>query len=315
MGFRQSLSVAALAAAFVAASAGVAAAQTGRIGGTVKDDKGEPLKGASVRAENPDASPNSFTATTDDKGRYSVIGMRTGNWKFTAEAPGYAPESGMMRVQTIGTPNPPLNFVLRKGGAAPAGVLAGLSAKDLQADLAAADQLYNAQQWDQAIAAYKVILAKAPAVTVLNLQIATCYRNKKDYDSALAAYGDLLKADPSNEKAKIGVGMTNLEKNDLKAAEEALLTAAQIPSAGREVFYSLGEVKFAKGEADEAAKWYQKSADTDPAWGKPWFKLGLVALNKGDKDGAVKMMEKTMAADPMSPEAAQAKTLIEQLKK
>ena len=45
------------------------------------------------------------------------------------------------------------------------------------------------------------------------------------------------------------------------------------------------------------------------------FKLGLVALNKGDKDGTVKAMEKVIAVDPNSPEAAQAKSLIEQLKK
>jgi TolA-binding protein len=81
------------------------------------------------------------------------------------------------------------------------------------------------------------------------------------------------------------------------------------------VFYNLGEVKFAKGETDVAAKWYQRAVDADPNWGKPLFKLGLVALNKGDKDGAIKMFEKVLAADPMSPEAGQAKAVIEQLKK
>jgi len=43
--------------------------------------------------------------------------------------------------------------------------------------------------------------------------------------------------------------------------------------------------------------------------------LGLVALNKGDKDGTIKIMEKVITVDPTSPEAAQAKSLIEQLKK
>src|SRR6185436_3787364 len=143
-----------LAAFFVAALAGNAAAQTGRVGGTVKDEAGQPIKGATVTAENPNASPSSFTATTDDKGRFSIIGLRTGRWTFTAQAPSFAPESGGLNVQTIGAPNPPLTFTLKKGGStAPAGALGGLAAKDLQADLAAADQLYNSQQWDQAITA------------------------------------------------------------------------------------------------------------------------------------------------------------------
>ena len=65
-------------------------------------------------------------------------------------------------------------------------------------------------------------MAKAPALSVINLQIAAAYRNKKDYDNAIAAYNELLKADPNNDKAIVGIGMTNLEKGDLKAAEDTL---------------------------------------------------------------------------------------------
>ena len=109
--------------------------------------------------------------------------------------------------------------------------------------------------------------------------------------------------------------MTNLEKGDLAAAEETLQRAAESPTPTREVFYNLGEVKFAKGQPDEAAKWYQKAADLDASWGKPLFKLALVQLNKGDKDGTIKALEKVIAVDPASQEAAQAKAVIEQLKK
>ena len=138
---------------------------------------------------------------------------------------------------------------------------------------------------------------------------------KKDYDGALASYQKLLAADPNNEKAKIEIGMTNLEKGDFAAAEKALLEAAQNMSASREVFYNLGEVKFAKGETDEAMTAYQRAIDVDATWGKPFFKLGLAKLQKADMAGAIEMMEKVIAVDPNSAEAAQAKALIEQLKK
>ena len=305
-----------LAALFVVAFAAMSAAQTGRVGGVVKDVAGNPIKGATVTAENPGASPSSFTATTDDKGRFSIIGLKSGQWSFSAQAPGFGPESGKLNVSTIGAPNPPLTFTMKKGGAAgPSSALGSTAAKDLQADLAAADGLYNAQKYDEAIAAYRQIMAKAPALSVINLQIAAAYRNKKEYDNAIAAYNDLLKVDPNNDKAIVGLGMTNLEKGDLKAAEDTLTKAAEGAKPTREVFYNLGEVKFSKGEADEAAKWYQKASDVDPSWGKPIFKLALVQLNKGDKDATIKMLEKVIAADPSSPEAAQAKTVIEQLKK
>ena len=220
-----------LAALLVAALAGTAAAQTGRVGGVVKDEAGNPIKGATVTAENPSASPSSFTATTDDKGRFSIIGLKSGQWSFAAQAPGFGPEAGKLNVSTI------------------------------------------------------------------------------------AAYNELLKVDPNSDKAIVGIGMTNLEKGDLKAAEDTLTRAAQGPKPTREVFYNLGEVKFAKGQTDEAAVWYQKAVDLDPTWGKPIFKLALVQLNKGDKDATIKMLEKVISADPTSQEAAQAKTVIEQLKK
>lgn len=303
-------------ATVVLALCGIAVAQTGRIGGQVKDEAGQPIKGATITAENPNASPSSFTATTDDKGRFSIIGLKSGPWTFTAQAPGFGPESGNLNIQTIGSPNPPLTFTLRKGGGAgPAGALGGVAAKDLQAELAAADSLYNAQKWDESIAAYKAIMAKAPSLSVINLQIAAAYRNKKDYDSALAAYNDLLKTDPNNDKAKIGVGMTNLEKGDLEAAEQTLIAASQSVSATREVFYNLGEVEFAKGKSDEASAAYTRASQMDPKWGKPLFGLGKVALNKSDTKGAIEYFNKIIEVDPTSPEAAQAKAVVEQLKK
>jgi tetratricopeptide (TPR) repeat protein len=311
---RTLLTAIALVAALIV-SVAPAAAQTGRIGGTVKDGQGQPIKGATVTAENPQASPSTFTATTDDKGRFSIIGLRSGTWKITASAPGFAPGGGSIPVRTIGAPNPPVDIVLAPGATGPTGALAGVNTKELQGELQKAEDMMNQQQYDAAIAAYQAILTKAPALTMVNMQIARAYRMKKDYDSALGAYKKILEGDPNNERAKIEIGMTNLEKGDFAAAETALSEAAQGVGASREVFYNLGEVKFAKGETDEAMKWYQRAVDTDPNWGKPLFKLGLGHLQKADTKNAIAMMEKVIAVDPSSPEATQAKALIEQLKK
>jgi tetratricopeptide (TPR) repeat protein len=303
-----------LAAAFVL-SALPAAAQTGRIGGTIKDGQNQPIKGATVTAENPAASPSSFTATTDDKGRYSIIGLKSGGWKISASAPGFQASSGQVNVRTIGAPMPPVDFILAPGTSGPAGALAGVNTKELQAELAKAEEAMNAQQYDAAITAYQAILAKTPALSLINMQIARAQRMKKDYDGALASYKKILETEPNNDKAKIEIGMTNLEKGDFAAAEAALLEVASSTSANREVFYNLGEVKFAKGETDEAVKYYQRAVDIDGSWGKPLFKIGLAKLQKADTAGALEVMQKVITVDPNSAEAAQAKSLIEQLKK
>jgi len=301
----------ALALAALIVFAGHAAAQPGRVGGIVRDDKGEPIKGATITAENENIG-SSFTATTDDKGRFTIIGLRSGPWKFIAQAPGFAPAGGEMAVRT-GNPNPPMAFTLRHTGPAWSGAMAGISAKDLQADLAAADALFNQQKWDEAIAAYRTIMSRTPALSVINLQIAAAYRKKKDFDGAMAAYNALLTIDPESEKAAVGIGETNLERGDSKGAEDALVKSASIPGAGREVFYSLAEVKSSRLEADEATKWYEKASATDPSWGKPLYKLGLLARDKGDKQNAAKLFDRVIAVDPVSPEAALAKAALDQL--
>jgi tetratricopeptide (TPR) repeat protein len=311
---RTLLTALAIVAALIV-SALPAAAQTGRVGGTIRDGQGQPIKGATVTAENPQASPSTFTATTDDKGRYSIIGLRSGTWKITASAPGFTPSGGSVPIRTIGAPNPPVDIVLAPGATGPAGALAGVNTKDLQGELQKAEDLMNQQQYDAAIAAYEAILTKTPALTMIHLQVGRAYRMKKEYDSALGAYKKILETDPANERAKIEIGMTNLEKGDFAAAETALSEAAQGTGASREVFYNLGEVKFAKGETDEAMKWYQRAVDTDPNWAKPLFKLGLGHLQKADTKNAIAMMERVIAVEPNSQEAAQAKALIEQLKK
>jgi TolA-binding protein len=304
-----------LTAAIVVAWAGVATAQVARVSGIVKDEAGQPIKGATIRADNPDAPLGTITATTDDKGRFAIIGLARGEWTFVAESPGFQSQFGQINIVRIGTPNPPLTFALPKALVRPPAGVEGLTAKDLQQQLAAAEALYTQQKFDEAIGIYRTIATSAPSLAVVHLQIGAAYRSVKDYDKAIAAYGDLLKIEPDNQKAQLGVAMANLDKGDAQAAEQALTRAAGGPVPSREVLYGLAEIKLARSQTDEAAKLYQRAADADGSWGKPLFKLGTIAMNKGDKDAAMKTLAKVIVVDPLSPEATQAKAAIEQLKK
>ena len=163
---------------------------------------------------------------------------------------GFTPRAARVPVRTIGAPNPPVDIVLAPG-AGPTGALAGVNTKELQGELQKAEELMNQQQYDAAIAAYNAILAKTPALTMINLQIGRAHRLKKEYDQALAIYKKALEAEPTNDRVKIEIGMTNLEKGDFAAAEAALSDAAQSVTANKEVFYALGgEVR--QGRTDEA---------------------------------------------------------------
>lgn len=302
-----------LAGLLVAGVAGSAAAQIGRVNGVVKDEAGQPLKGATITADNHDTG-QTFTATTDDKGRFAMIGLRGGEWRFVAQALGFTPNGGQMPVR-MGTPNPPIVFTLKKSTFIAYGPLGSISGKDLQSDLGAADALFAQSRWDASIGAYKALLEKAPTLTVLKLQIAAAYRNKQDYAEAASTYDALLKVDPDNEKAAVGLATLSLERGDAGAAADVLMRAAQSEGAGREVFFTLAEMRLAKGDVADAARWYQKASAADPYWGKPLYKMGLCAIQGGDARGAAGLMAQVIAVDPASPEASLAKAALETLPK
>lgn len=301
-----------VAAVLLTTIAGSALAQGSRVVGIVKDETGQPIKGATLSLENPDAIPRNFTSTSDDRGRFAVLGLKLGEWSIVAQAPGFLPDATRVLVRAS-TPVAP-TFVLRRAPLPPPSVLGNVGARELQTELKSADQQFDAQQWDQAIASYKNILNRAPALSIVELQIGAAYRNKKDYDNAIAAYDELLKADPTSDKARVGLALTYMDKGDLTKAETTLTPAAQADGASKEVFYGLGEIEAARGKGDEALAWYQKASSSDPNWGKPLLKLGLSAMQRGDRANAATLMQRVVAVDPTSPEAAQAKTVIEQLR-
>jgi tetratricopeptide (TPR) repeat protein len=301
-----------VAALLLTTVAGSALAQGSRVVGIVKDETGQPIKGATLSLENPDAIPRNFTATSDERGRFAVLGLKAGEWSIVAQAPGFQPDATRVLVR-VTTPVAP-TFTLRRAPQPPPSVLGNVGAKDLQSELKNAEQQFEMQQWDQAIATYKSILGRAPALVVLDLQIAAAYRNKKDYDNAVAAYNDLLKTDPMSDKARVGLALTYVEKGDLATAESTLATAAEAQGASKEVVYSFGEIEAARGKPDQARSMYEKASAIDPNWGKPLLKLGQSALQRGDRANAATLMQRVVAVDPSSTEAAQARTFIEQLR-
>src|SRR5712691_7754866 len=154
------------------ALAAAASAQTaGRITGTVKDPDGKPIKGATVRATN-EAVNAKITSTTDDKGRFAMIGVRTGRWVVVAEAPNFLPLQGTSDVSSSNLPV--LQLTLQRDP----GPMPGALAKTITEDVAAAEALGKAGRYDEAIAAFQSIQSKNGRLTAVNLMLGTLYREK-----------------------------------------------------------------------------------------------------------------------------------------
>jgi tetratricopeptide (TPR) repeat protein len=214
-----------LFAAVTMAIASSASAQTGRVTGTIKDADGKAIKGAIVRATNEVVASN-VTSTTDEKGRFAMIGLRTGTWKLEVEAPGYLPLLGQADVSSGVSPF--LVLALQRDP----GPMPGALSKSIADDVAAAEALRKAGRYDDAIGAYQSIQSKNARLTSVNLMLATLYREKalQEKDAAarqallgraITAYGEMLKNDETNTRARIELGVTQMAAGNADAAAKA----------------------------------------------------------------------------------------------
>jgi hypothetical protein len=210
-----------IAAALMTLGLAAPAVAQGRITGIVLDPDGRPIKGATVRAQNPETSSREWTAATDERGRFVLLGLRLGNWKFIAEAPGFfASESSAPVRSNFGQP---LTFALRRDP----GPVAGALVKDIQKLLDEATALRDDGRLDQAIVAFQSIQAKNQKLTSVNLVLASVYRQKAEQERdaaarqallerASAAYGEVLKTEADHDYAKTELAAVQAALNELK---------------------------------------------------------------------------------------------------
>jgi tetratricopeptide (TPR) repeat protein len=184
-----------------------AVAQNARASGIVRDTSGKPIKGATVRAVNPDAIPAEVTSVTNSDGRWAMIGLRSGTYTFIAEAPDFFPMKAEAPTRTAN--NPPISFVLARDP----GPVPGALATNIQGQLDAANALRDQGRFDQAIAAYQEIRTRNPKLTHVSLVLGDVYRTRASretepaarralLDQAIASYDDVLKADAEHARAR-----------------------------------------------------------------------------------------------------------------
>ncbi|HEY1308860.1 MAG TPA: carboxypeptidase-like regulatory domain-containing protein [Vicinamibacterales bacterium] len=196
-------------------------AQSARATGTVRDTGGKPLKGATVRAINKDAYPPEIASSTDDKGRWAMIGLRTGTWTFVAEAPGFTAAQTPWPVRVGGTQ--PIPFVLARD----LGPIPNALTKTVQQQITTANGLRDKGQLDQAISAYEQVRDQNPKLTAVNLVVASAYRQKAAQETnpstrrtllehAITSYTTFLSSEPDNEQAKTELAAVRADAAALK---------------------------------------------------------------------------------------------------
>lgn len=292
----------------------------GRINGTVVDSDGNPLEGVVITAIHV-ASGTSFKEKSNEKGRWAIGGLGTGNFRFTAEMDGYEPEFFDVRVSQFSRNNPSIAFTLQKTRAESA-KMPGVEDSETVVLFEEGNQLFNEGNYAEAAAKFQEFLGKNPEFIPAHLNLGNCYRALEDYEKANASYTYILAHIQETEGTLEGnrlaagalaaMGETAMLQGDLEQASSHLEQAMAI-YPNETLAFNIGEIYFKQGDAVKGTEYFNQAIEIKADWAPPYRQRGYALLNQADYKGALESFQKFLELDPDAPQAPTIKALIPQL--
>jgi len=297
-------------------AAPAAAQSTGMVKGKVVDAKNEPVEGAKILIEFAEGVTRKNETKTNKKGEFIQIGLFPGPYKVTASKEGVGAQMFEVRVR-IGNASE-VNFQLSPQ--------AGMSEEDkkksaaLQGALTSGEELIKAGKPDEAIAKFNEALATLPACHVCYYYIGTAQAQKQQYAEAEASFKKAIEIKPDfaegyNGLANVYNSQKKFDEAVAASAKAGELSGASGGGGSASSMYNQGVALWNAQKFAEAKELFEKAVAADASMADAWYQLGMANLNTGDMNGAVTAFEGYLKAAPSGPKAAEAKTIISQLKK
>jgi tetratricopeptide (TPR) repeat protein len=309
-------------AVIILLTAGLAIGQAGRgiarMGGTVVDKDGKPIQGAKVTAVFDQPGGSTFETTTDKKGEWVFMGVGTGNWLVTAAAKGYLPVTVSTYARQL-EKNPKVTLKLEKQ-AAGSGVVQDEAT--FQA-LEEGNAFFKDGKYDTALTMYEEFLAKNPGAYQVLLNIGDCYREKGELDAAIQKYNQLVEQSASDAamgktmgaKGLAAIGLCFLKQGKLAESQDYFKKSIEMAPQDENLPYNVAEIYFSNQQIDDAIRYFDMAIQIKPDWPDPYLRLAYAYLNKGDNPKAVENLEKFIKLEPETERTAQAKAILEAIKK
>jgi tetratricopeptide (TPR) repeat protein len=289
---------------------GEASAQTGTARGKVVDEQGQAVPDAKVLLEFKGGRGRKFDAKTNKKGEYTQVGLDPGVWRVTVSKDGYQGSYVENKV-ALGEPTPMPDILLRKAGVAGASVGGG---DEIRAQFKKALDLTQAGQLDEAAAAYKEILVKAPSIPEVHYNLGYLYSQKKDWAAAEVAFQKALELKPDYSEATVALAKVYQDSGQTEKAAE-LMNKSTEGSSDPKVLFNAAIFHLNAGQMQEAMDDFLKVEAADPQNAEVQYHIGTIMVGQNKIAEAVERLEKYLSMNPQNPQnVATAKGLLQALK-
>jgi tetratricopeptide (TPR) repeat protein len=154
-------------------------------------------------------------------------------------------------------------------------------------------QLARDGRLDEAIAAYKGILADNPQMLDVWERLATVLQRANRGDEAMLVLRRIISLSPDNAAAHLRLGRALARRRQFdEAAAEARLAIDRDPGQAHEL---LARIEYERGSLEAARSYAEKAATIDPRLPLPFFIQGLFQYQRGDFDAALPFFEQAAA--------------------
>jgi predicted Zn-dependent protease len=300
------VAVAFVAIAILASSALAQSRGSARLSGKVVDDQGQPVEGVTVKAQM-SGQTEIMSGRSDKKGEWRINGLANGEWKVELTKPELGTVTEMVEIR--GNDAPALNVTLKKA-AAKADPKA-----EVDAELKRAADLAQGGKLPEARKVYEDLLVKYPDIYQLEGFIARIYAAENNIPAALQHLKVNLDKEPDNVDLKLLQADLLMESGD-KVAAKALLDTIDITKV-KDPYTFINEAILLINEkkGPEAVDLLTKLIAQFPTTNELYYYRGRAYVVSEKLDEARADLEKFVTLAPTAKETADAKKILEQLKK
>lgn len=295
------------------ASPGAAQSSSGTIVGTVLDENGVGVEGATVVIEALER-PRRMEITTDSKGEFRQIGLQNGPHSVRAEKDGVqaAPETVNVSV----TRQAGVVLMLGVMGAAEAAA-ANLKTEELRLLFEEGLAASNAEQWDLAIEKFEAGIAVTPGCYDCYDNIGYIHAQREAWEDAEAAYLKATELAPNNVNSYNGLASVYNAMRRFDDAAAASAKAAELSGGAgggnAQALFTQGVILWNGGNIAEAKKSFEAALAADPNHAEAHFQLGMALVNEGNLPGAATEFQTYLQLSPDGENAATAQAMVAQL--
>lgn len=268
--------------------------------GTVTDEQGSPLEGATllVRLVTRDQGEE---IATNKKGAFLHRGFRPGEYEITVQKDSYQGYQETLRLEARRTVNREYQL---KSLITPA-----------HAAFVRGAEAFNAGNFEEAALAFEESVELAPDVVDGHSNLAATYARLGRDDDVIRELEKVIELSPDSFEGQLLLGASYAQMNryeDAIETYEAAMAREHDPSAAgvHDAWVNLGALYFMQERTRDAVGAFEKAVASDPRSAKALLSLGKAHFNLGETSEALARFQQVVDIAPESPEASEAKEFI-----